>query len=201
MYIIITASPNPHGLTHACGQAAYAGITSAGGTAEIIDLCQTDLQPCRPCGTSTDVFGVVDKGWGTCFGKATCVIQDGMATLQEKIRAASGFILITPVYFGQPSEPMRYFLDRFRRLEVFNESGSAAKNKPLDLIAVAGGSGNGTIPCLHELETWCGQLSALPKDRIGVTKYNKTLMLQEIEASASRMVREDFFGVWLLDKK
>jgi putative protein kinase ArgK-like GTPase of G3E family len=31
MYIIITASPNADGLTAACGKAALAGITGAGG--------------------------------------------------------------------------------------------------------------------------------------------------------------------------
>jgi len=198
MYIIITASPNTGGLTSACGKAAYDGVTSAGGSAEIIDIYAEKLKPCIVCGTSKDVFGGVDKGWGTCFGKAVCVINDIMADLQVKIRAAKGLILITPVYFGQPSEPMQYFLDRFRRLEVFNEEkGSAAKNKPLDMIAAAGGSGNGTVPCLMEMENWCRQVQAIPKERIGITRYNREIMLQEITASAARMVEGDFFGVWL----
>ena len=198
MYIIVTASPNKDGLTAACGKAAYEGITLAGGEAEIIDLCEKKLKPCVLCGTSELVFGIVDKGWGSCFEKAVCTINDIMADLQVKIREAKGFILITPVYFGQPSEPMKYFLDRFRRLEVFNkEKGSAAKNKVVDMIAAAGGSGNGTATCLVEMENWCRHLDALPKDRIGITRYNKELMLQEITASASRMVKEDFFGVWL----
>jgi len=198
MYIIITASPNTNGLTAACGKAAYEGITAAGGEAEIIDICAKELKPCKLCGTSELVFGNVDKGWGTCFGKAVCTIDDIMAELQVKIREAKGFILVTPVYFGQPSEPMKYFLDRFRRLEVFNEEkGSAAKNKVVDIIAAAGGSGNGTVTCLAEMENWCRQVEALMKDRIGITRYNRELMLQEITASASRMVKKDFFGVWL----
>ena len=198
MYIIITASPNKDGLTATCGKAAYEGITLAGGEAEIIDICEKELKPCVLCGTSELVFGNVDKGWGTCFEKAVCTINDIMTDLQVKIREAKGFILITPVYFGQPSESMKYFLDRFRRLEVFNkEQENAAKNKVVDMIAAAGGSGNGTATCLVEMETWCRHLEALPKDRIGITKYNKELMLQEITASASRMVKKDFFGVWL----
>ena len=196
MYIIITASPNTEGLTAACGKAAYEGITSAGGEAEIIDICAKKLKPCLLCGTSKLVFGIVDKGWGSCFGTATCVINDIMAELQTKIRDAEGFILVSPVYFGQPSEAMKYFMDRFRRLEVFNEKGSVAKGKALDMIAAAGGSGNGTIPCLMEMETWCRQIEALPKDRIGITRYNRDNMLQEIAASAARMVKREYFGVW-----
>jgi len=198
MYIIITASPNKDGLTAACGEAAYDGITSAGGSAEVIDLFAEELKPCLNCGNSTTVFGIIDKGWGSCFGKAVCTIKDVMADLQIKIRESEGFVLVTPVYFGQPSEFMQYFMDRFRRLEVFNEEkGSAAKNKAVDIIAAAGGSGNGTVPCLTEMEIWCRQVGALLKDRIGITRYNREIMLQEIASSAARMVKGEFFGVEL----
>ena len=195
MYIIITASPNIEGLTTDCGKAAYDGIISTGGEAEIIDICAEKLKPCQLCGTSKLVFGNVDKGWGSCFGTAVCTIKDIMAELQEKTRASEGLILVTPVYFGQPSESMQYFMDRFRRLEVFNEDkGSAAKNKPLDMIATAGGSGNGTATCLVEMEAWCRHVGALPKDRIGITRFNKENMLKEIELSATRMVKGEYFG-------
>jgi len=78
---------------------------------------------------------------------------------------------------------------------VFNEdNGSAAKNKAIDMIAAAGGSGNGTVPCLMEMETWCRQVGGLPKDRIGITRFNRELMLQEITSAAVRMVKGDYFG-------
>ena len=196
MYIIITASPNKDGLTAACGKAAYDGIIGAGGKAEVIDIYAEELKPCLVCGNSTTIFGNVDKGWGSCFGKAVCTIKDVMTDLQVKIRESEGLILVTPVYFGQPSENMQYFMDRFRRLEVFNEEkGSAAKNKAVDIIAAAGGSGNGNVPCLMEMEAWCRQVGALLKDRIGITRYNRENMLQEITSSAARMVKGEFFGV------
>ena len=198
MYIIITASPNEKGLTYACGQAAYKGITDAGGEAEVIDISAENIKPCILCKKSDLIFGGKDSGWGSCFGKAVCPINDIMPELQEKIRASEGIILITPVYFGQPSEHMQYFMDRFRRLEVFNEEkGCAAKNKAMDMIAAAGGSGNGTVPCLMEMEHWCRQVDALPKDRIGITQYNRETMLQEITASATRMVDGKYWGTWI----
>lgn len=183
MYIIITASPNTDGLTAACGKAAYTGIVEAGGAAEIIDISAAKLEPCRICG----------NGWGSCRNTARCVVDDGFADLQTKIRDAEGVLLITPVYWGQPSERMKYFLDRFRRCEAFNSAGSAAAGKQIDLIAAAGGSGNGTVSCLEEMEMWCRHVGAVPKERIGVNRFNRAAVLPVITDSAARFVKGNYF--------
>ena len=183
MYIIITASPNSDGLTASCGIAALAGIERAGGKAELIDISKSKLQPCRIC----------DNGWGTCDSTAKCVIDDVLPELQTKIRDCEGVILITPVYWWQPSERMKYFLDRFRRCEAFNKSGSAAAGKRIDMIAAAGISGNGTATCLAEMEMWCRHVGAIPKERIGITRYNRAFMIPVIEDAAERFVKGDYF--------
>ena len=183
MYVIITASPNTDGLTAACGKAAYDGIIGAGGTAEVIDLCKSNLQSCRMCG----------NGWGSCRELSKCINDDILAELQTKFRDAEGIVLVTPVYWWQPSESMRYFLDRFRRCEGFNKAGSAAKGKQTDLIAAAGGSGNGTAQCLVEMENWCRHVGAVPKDRIGITRFNREPMLRDIKDAASRLVKGEYF--------
>jgi len=178
MHIIITASPNIDGLTAACGKAAFDGITGAGGQAEIIDLCLAKIESCLMCG----------NGWGTCRTTAKCVIDDILAGLQEKIREAGSVTLITPVYWWQPSERMKYFLDRFRRCEAFNEKGGAAVGKQINLVAAAGGSGNGTAQCLVEMESWCRHVRAVPKSRIGITRFNRTAMLKAISDEAALLV-------------
>jgi len=188
MYIIITASPNKDGLTSACGKAMYDGIVSKGGSAKIYDICEDKLKPCLVCG----------DGWGTCYGKAICVIDDILLEIRNEIRACEGLTLVTPVYFGQPSEIMKYFIDRFRRLEVFNEAnGSAATDKMVDLIAAAGGSGNGNTSCLNEMEIWCRQVGAIMRERIGVTRYNRNQMLKVIYDAGERFVTGDYFNVKL----
>ena len=183
MYLIITASPNTDGLTAACGKAAISGITSAGGTAKLIDISADKLEPCRICG----------DGWGICSATHKCVIKDRFPELQEKFAKAEGIILITPVYFEQPSERMKYFLDRFRRCESFNKDGSVAKEKHIALVAAAGGSGHGTIPCLTEMEMWCRHVRAIPVERIGITKFNREPMLGAITSMASRFVTGEYF--------
>ena len=186
MYIIITASPNKDGLTAACGQAAQAGIASAGGAAEFIDISALKLEPCRICG----------NGWGTCPGKGECVIDDCLPEIQKKIRNADGIFAITPVYFGQPSERMKYFCDRMRRCEAFREGGSWAQGKQVSLVAAAGGSGNGTATCLEEMERWCRHISAVPQERISITRYNRDTVLKVIEDAGSHMVKGEYFKGW-----
>ena len=183
MYIIITASPNKDGLTAACGKAAFDGITGAGGQAEIIDISAAKLEPCRICGTS----------WGQCRETSKCVINDLLPELQKKIRDSEGLMLVTPVYFMQPSERMRYFLDRFRRCEAFSKEGSAASGKQAHLIAAAGGSGNGTAPCLVEMENWCRHVGATPQERIGITRFNREPMLQVIKDAGARLAKGEYF--------
>ncbi len=183
MYLVITSSPNADGLTAACGKAATEGIREAGGEARLVDLGEAKLEPCRICG----------NGWGKCRDTATCMIDDLLADLQAQIREAEGVVLVTPVYWGQPSERMKYFLDRFRRCEALNQNGSAASGKQIDLVAAAGGSGNGTVTCLVEMEQWCRHVGAIPKDRMGVTRFNRDSMLPMIKYAASRLAKGEYF--------
>lgn len=195
MYLIITSSPNTDGLTAACGKAMYDGITFMdgnamcdgikfkGGEAEIVDISKEKLGPCRICG----------NGWGICREGGKCVIDDILGDIQNKIRASEGVILITPVYWGQPSERMKYFLDRFRRCEAMQGENSAAAGKYISLIAAAGGSGNGTATCLTEMETWCRHVGAIPAERFGVTRFNRDTMLPAIENAGARLVCGKYF--------
>ena len=186
MYLIITGSPNTDGLTAACGKAVYDGVTKAGGNAEILDISAKKLEPCRICG----------NGWGTCRNKATCVIDDCFADIQAKIKDAEGIFIVTPVYFEQPSERMKSFLDRLRRCECFREGGSWAKDKQISFVAAAGGSGNGTPACLAEFEMWCRHIKAVPQERLPITRYNREPMLKVIEDAGRRMVTGEYFPGW-----
>ena len=184
MYIVITSSPNSDGLTAACGKAALDGIAEAGGKAELIDISAAKLEPCRICG----------DGWGICRDSSKCVIEDMLPQIQQKIRESDGVVIVTPVYFGQPCERMKYFFDRFRRCEAFNNQGnSAAGDKQIDLIAAAGGSGNGTATCLAEMEQWCRHVSAIPQERIGITRFNRATVLPVIKDAAARLVKGEYF--------
>ncbi|MDR0293952.1 MAG: flavodoxin family protein [Oscillospiraceae bacterium] len=180
MILIITASPNRDGLTAACAEAAMSGARAAGGEARMADLYAEGVRSCQTCG----------NGWGICRKERHCFIDDCLPSLIRRVSECGGLFLVTPVYWGQPSEPMQHFMSRFRRCQNTALSGEpgAARDKQTDLIAAAGGSGNGTVSCLAEMEAWCRHVGAVPKERIGVNRFNRAEMLGMIEKAAARMV-------------
>jgi multimeric flavodoxin WrbA len=179
MYLVITASPNGNGLTSACGRAALQGIEKAGKIGEIVDLCAEKIQACLVCG----------DGWGLCLNEHRCVIEDGLGVLAGRLRDAEGAILITPVYWGQQSERMKYFCDRLRRCEARKEDENILAGKKINLIAAAGGTGNGTISCLTDMELWCRHLRAIPFERIGVTRFTRETALAAVEQASVALVK------------
>jgi multimeric flavodoxin WrbA len=183
MILVISASPNSDGLTAACVEQALAGIREGGGEAEYIDLSVIKIQPCLIC----------KRGWGDCLAKNHCIINDALPEIQRKVKASDGIFLITPVYFNQPAERMKYFLDRYRRSEAFRKDGSWAAGKPVFMLAAAGGSGNGTETCLFEMVAWCRHIGANPAERIAITNYSKDGMLPAVRAAGRNFAEGKYF--------
>lgn len=109
-----------------------------------------------------------------------------------------GYVVVTPVYFGDMSESVKTFFDRLRRCEAnrfMREKGNKIQKKPFIYVAAAGSSGNGTLSCLTSMERLFLHLNNmdytnLPKfDYIGVTQRNRDYMLDAIEAGALKMVK------------
>ncbi len=178
--LIISGTPKREGLSCSCEEAALAGVISAGAEGEVVKLCDYKLTRCAMCG----------DGWGTCRDKHTCIYgDDGFNDIQSKLAEADLLILNTPVYWGDMTEIMKAFFDRFRRCEAFKGSESALADKNVLLIASPGGSGNGLISCLEQMERVCRHLSAKIYDFIGVNRWNREYKLAAIKAAAASMVK------------
>ncbi len=178
MFIVISSSPNQNGLTASCVEAVTTGIHEAGQHAEHIDLCKMSLERCRQCG----------NGWGQCRTDNTCIIGDDFAELQRMLSIADGVVLITPVYYGELSESMKTACDRIRRCQAPRGDNAILKNKPIIAIAAAGGSGNGTLSCLTQMERFIQQGHAHVQDLVGVTRRNRGYKLDAIRIAAREMV-------------
>jgi len=131
--LIITSSPNSNGLTSACAEAARQGVIDSRSPARMVNLNDLSISRCA----------VHNDGWGTCKSKHKCQLQDDFQDLQGTIEKAEGYVFITPVYFGEPSEPMKAMIDRLRRCEATKDAAAGEKSimadKPIALVAAAGG--------------------------------------------------------------
>jgi len=178
--VILQSSPNQNGLTAACAAAAAEGARAAGAEVDDVRLNDAGIGLCKAC----------DDGWGTCRTEHRCSQDDGFNALHARVAAADALIIVTPVYWGEPSETAKAFLDRLRRCEAPRGEESALAGKWVLAVAAAGGSGNGTLTCLSSLERLLFHVRARPFDLIGITRRSREYKLEAIRRAAQAMVAQ-----------
>ncbi|MCX6038467.1 MAG: flavodoxin family protein [Chloroflexi bacterium] len=179
--LVISSSPNKDGLTAACAAAAAKGIRAMGGEAEEIRLNDLKIDKCHTC----------NDGWGTCLAEHRCQEEDDFQALHARLAQADGYVLVTPVYWGEMSESAKAFSDRLRRCEATRERGeSLLFNKPVIAVAAAGGSGGGMITCLLSMERWIQHVQGRVFDLIPVNCWSRGYKLVAIRAAGRAMARE-----------
>ncbi len=176
--LLIQSSPNRDGLTAACAVAAVDGARRAGAEVEDVRLNDLGIERCDAC----------DNGWGTCLEQHRCRQSDGFEALHAKVAAADAYIIVTPVYWGEPSETAKAFLDRLRRCEASRDGESALAGKWALCVAAAGGGGGGTLTCLSSLEHFLDHVGARPFDLVGIAQRSRTYKLEAIRRAAEAMV-------------
>lgn len=124
----VSGSHRKHGNSAALLERALTHLADRHGCAvEHIDLADHDIRPCKACticGKSRDTGDFMP-----------CVQDDDAHRLWERIAAADGLILATPVYFGLPTPLLVQFLCRSRYLR---HQDFRLANKVFGVIAVAG---------------------------------------------------------------
>lgn len=176
--LIIEASPNKEGLTGACAAAAQRGAEEGGAIAERVRLNDLDIRLCDACG----------NGWGQCRTEHRCKQDDAFNALHDRVTAADALVLVTPVYWHEPSESFKAFMDRLRRCEASRGEQSLLAGKWALAVAAAGGSGNGTVNCLGIMERALAHMRARPFDLIGITRRSRDYQLDAIGRAARAMV-------------
>jgi multimeric flavodoxin WrbA len=124
------------------------------------------------------------------FRSVCCFGSDGFTAIQEKLAIADALIFITPVYWGDMSEAMKSFFDRYRRCEAPKGDESALHGKRILLVASPGDSGNGMVSCFEQMERLCRHLRAEIFDYVGVNRWNKGYKLATVGAAASALVSQ-----------
>ena len=175
--VILSGTPKSEGLSASCVSAAVTGLEKAGASAVVINLCETSIGRCKVCG----------DGWGICRDEHICAYgEDGFNEVSMKIAQADVLVIQTPVYWGEMSEALKSFLDRFRRCEALKEN-TALTGKEVLLIAAPGGSGNGLLTCLGQMERVVQHMRGHVFDYIGVNRWNQEYKLKAIAAAAEAL--------------
>lgn len=176
--IILSGTPKTEGLTVSYVEAVRAGAEEGGLAVELAPLCRSGVGICRVCG----------DGWGPCGSEGRCAFgDDGFAALTERLAAADAAAVVSPVYWGELSETLKGYFDRLRRCEARKGEGGALYGKPVLCVAVAGGSGNGTLSCLEQCERVLRPLGANITDRISATRFNSPYTAQAARAAGRAM--------------
>lgn len=177
--LVLSGTPKQEGLSASALEKVIAGVQGQGAQAEIISLCALHLSPCRACG----------EGWGCCREEHVCAFgEDGLTKLQQEIASADALVLLSPVYWGEVSEPMKCALDRLRRCEALRDGG-IFKGKPVLLVASPGGSGNGLVTTLAQMERFCQHNHAVVFDMVGLNRRSREYKLSAVQEAAAALVR------------
>jgi multimeric flavodoxin WrbA len=175
---ILSGNPKKDGLCQSVIDAAKQGAEEGGAQVEEIRLCDYKLIRCQVCG----------DGWGPCREENYCKFgKDGFDEILSRIKSCGALIFATPVYWWETSEAMKSFLDRLRRCEFNGQD--ILREKQVLMIASAGGTGNGILPCLDQIDRFCRHTGAIIYDYIGVNRWNSDYKKAAAKAAANGIAR------------
>lgn len=120
----IVCSPRKGGNTEIMLQEALEGAKESGAKVEMLRTTNMNISPCDGC--------------TLCHKTGECRIKDDMQKVYQKILAADGVILGSPVYFWSVSSQAKTLMDRTYALRYPHHK---LKNKVCGAIVVAGRRG------------------------------------------------------------
>ncbi|MBW2471213.1 MAG: flavodoxin family protein [Deltaproteobacteria bacterium] len=100
--LVFLGSPRKKGNSEILTEAVLEGVREAGGSPEIIRLCDLKISPCISC--------------GGCNKTGKCVVEDDMTPLYDKIITIDKIIVASPIYFYGITAQTKAFIDRTQAL-------------------------------------------------------------------------------------
>jgi len=159
---VLSGNPKNDGLCQTIIDEVINSAKKTGAEIDEVRLADSHFIRCQVCG----------EGWGTCRDENFCSFgeEDGFNEMKSRVDESDALVIATPVYWGETSEALKSFIDRLRRCEFGNKTG--AEKKQVLLIASAGGSGNGILTCLEQMDRFCRHMGFPIFDYIGVNRWN-----------------------------
>jgi len=175
--MLLYATPNADGLTANAVKRMTEGLRAGGAEVDVCNLHAEGLSSCRTCG----------DGWGRCRTEGKCIIDDGFDGICDRAFDADALVWITPVYWHDLAEPVKYFVDRLRRCTSLAHR--RLEGKRALLVACAGGSGRGATLCLFNLEEAMNHVGVITVERIPVIRFNREYMLPAVEQAGTAFAK------------
>jgi multimeric flavodoxin WrbA len=190
-YLVISGNPKKDGLCQAVTEEVLNGAQDGGAETEVLTV--EKLERCHVCG----------DGWGTCREKHRCAFGgDGFNAAQEAVRSADALCFITPVYWGEMAEGLKSFFDRLRRCDNMafvdsREPKTVLLGKEILLVVSPGGTGNGALSCLEQMDRFTRHTGAVIFDYIAINRWNNDYKKPAAYAAARAMAEGRKNGVTL----
>jgi multimeric flavodoxin WrbA len=149
--LLISASPRQNGNSDILCDEFARGAREAGHHAEKIRLAESDIKYCTGC--------------CACIGgRGTCVQQDDMNDIFNKVLAADVLVLASPVYFRSFNGQMKTFIDRLCPIY------SSIRNKDFYFVVSAAGGSVPVESTVLSFKVFTGCLSGIrERDTIAIT--------------------------------
>jgi len=180
-YVIVDGNPKSDGLCYSVMESIIKGAEAARADIEII---KPDYDRCRVC----------NNGWGDCQTKRRCSFEDdGFNQAMDTLASADVVCFITPVYWHEMAEGIKCFIDKLRRCERGAEGRLSGKS--ILLVASAGGTGNGLVNCMHQMEQFCRHTYMKIFDFIAVNRWNADYKREAAYAASQAMASGRLPGV------
>lgn len=127
--LAICGSPRRNGNCETLLAAFLEGVAEKGVTWEVVRTHGSGIADCRACQACSR-----PESLGVC-----AFAEDGMGRLLEKFRAAEGFVVATPTWFGGPPATLKAVIDRCQALWAADPKFSKhPHDKPAALLSVGG---------------------------------------------------------------
>lgn len=97
--VVLFASPNVHGSTSLLVESFHKGAREAGHDVEVIDVTKAKIHPCTGC--------------VACGYEGTCVINDDMMEVREKLLNSDMVVFASPLYYYGMTAQLKTTIDRF----------------------------------------------------------------------------------------
>ncbi len=134
--VAVVGSPRKNGNTEILAAHTLKAIAEEGIETELISLAGKDIRGCTAC--------------MACAKEEKCSIQDDLPPIYEKMKAADGIILASPVYYGSCTALLKGLMERAGYLS--RHSNNAFKGKVGGPLVVARRAGHNFT--VAQLDFW-----------------------------------------------